>query len=205
MRIEKNNLIYLNAGILKRIVTVAMLIILSACANNKVEIPKVPEFNVHAMTRSEVVSAINECEGAGMKSFVEYLSQKTEYGKVLVPVNVHCNPAKKNWIAMNDANVFWVIIILCLILGGCPKKQTDFQIVNNTQEIYTTINTNEEFIFPLPNIINSKKEIITNKLIEEFSIEKYIDDCILLTNNTQICKEIGFDIVNWIYQPNKNL
>ena len=97
MRIEKNELVYKNVEILKKIVTVAMLIMSSACANSKVEIPKVPEFNVHAMTRSEVVAAINECEGAGMKSFVEYLSQKTEYGKVLVPVNVHCNPVKRNW------------------------------------------------------------------------------------------------------------
>lgn len=57
---------------------------------------KVPDFDVHAMTRSEVVTAINECESYGMKPFVEYLAQKTEYGKVLVPVNVHCNPARKN-------------------------------------------------------------------------------------------------------------
>lgn len=94
MRIEKNELRNLDGEIFKKISTAAMLIMLSACAN-KVEIPKVPEFNVHAMTRSQVVAAINECEGAGMKSFVEYLSQKTEYGKVLVPVNVHCNPVKR--------------------------------------------------------------------------------------------------------------
>jgi len=70
---------------------------LTGCASSqKVEIPKVPDFNVYAMSRSEVVTAINECESYGMKPFVEYLAQKTEYGKVLVPVNVHCNPAKKN-------------------------------------------------------------------------------------------------------------
>ena len=69
---------------------------LTGCAfSQKVEIPKVPDFDVHAMTRSEVVTAINECESYGLKPFVEYLAQKTEYGKVLVPVNVHCNPTKK--------------------------------------------------------------------------------------------------------------
>ncbi len=74
-----------------------VITILTGCASSKkVEIPKVPDFDVHAMTRSEVVTAINECESYGMKPFVEYLAQKTEYGKVLVPVNVHCNPAKRN-------------------------------------------------------------------------------------------------------------
>lgn len=75
------------------------LVALTGCASfqkEKAGIPKVPDFDVHAMTRSEVVTAINECESYGMKPFVEYLAQKTEYGKVLVPVNVHCNPAKKN-------------------------------------------------------------------------------------------------------------
>ena len=67
---------------------------MTACAS-KPEFAKVPEFSVHAMTRSEVVNAINECESYDMKPFVEYLTQKTEYGKVLVPVNVHCNPSKK--------------------------------------------------------------------------------------------------------------
>jgi hypothetical protein len=83
---------------IKKITKNSLLILffLTGCAaQKKTEFPKVPEFNVHAMTRSEVVAAINECEGAGMKSFVEYLSQKTEYGKVLVPVNVHCNPVKR--------------------------------------------------------------------------------------------------------------
>ena len=74
-----------------------ILFFLTGCAvQKKAEFPKVPEFNVHAMTRSEVVTGVNECETAGMKSFVEYLAQKTEFGKVLVAVNVHCNPVKKN-------------------------------------------------------------------------------------------------------------
>ena len=70
------------------------LVFLTACAS-KSEIAKVPEFEVHAMSRSEVVTAINECESYEMKPFVEYITQKTEFGKVLVPVNVHCNPNKR--------------------------------------------------------------------------------------------------------------
>ncbi len=78
---------------MKNIALLATLV-LAACAS-KPEIAKVPDFEVHAMSRSEVVSAINECETNAMRPFVEYISQKTEFGKVLVPVNVHCNPSKK--------------------------------------------------------------------------------------------------------------
>lgn len=69
-------------------------VLMTACAS-KPPIAKVPDFEVHAMSRSEVVTAINECESYEMKPFVEYILQRTEFGKVLVPVNVHCNPNKK--------------------------------------------------------------------------------------------------------------
>ena len=78
---------------MKKLIMLASLFLI-ACAS-KTEIAKVPEFEIRAMTRSEVVTAINECESNEMKPFVEYLSQKTEFGKVLVPVNVHCNPNRK--------------------------------------------------------------------------------------------------------------
>lgn len=81
------------------------VILLSACASSRPvedvqrkpvveEYPTVPDFDVHAMTRAEVMSAIDQCEAGGMKPFVEYLNQKTRYGKVMVPVNVHCNPTR---------------------------------------------------------------------------------------------------------------
>jgi hypothetical protein len=54
--------------------------------------PTVPDFEVHAMTRMEVISAVDQCKDNGMRPFVEYISQKTAYGRVLTPVNVHCNP-----------------------------------------------------------------------------------------------------------------
>jgi hypothetical protein len=46
------------------------------------------------MSRAEVISAIDQCEASGMKPFVEYLNQKTRFGKVMVPINVHCNPIR---------------------------------------------------------------------------------------------------------------
>jgi len=61
----------------------------------KVETAKVPDFDVHMMTRTEVITAINQCETNDMKPFVEYITQKTEYAKVMVPVNVHCDPVRK--------------------------------------------------------------------------------------------------------------
>jgi hypothetical protein len=87
---------------MKKLLIVVPLVILVGCASSqpvqtttKVEIPTVPEFDVRMMTRSEVVSAVSECENHEMKPFVEYISQKTTYGRVMVPVNVHCNPLKK--------------------------------------------------------------------------------------------------------------
>lgn len=54
--------------------------------------PTVPDFEVHAMTRMEVIAAIDQCKDNGMRPFVEYISQKTAYGRVMTPINVHCNP-----------------------------------------------------------------------------------------------------------------
>ena len=86
---------------MKKLFVILPLVALVGCASSqpkpvaKVELPTVPDFEVHMMTRTEVVSAVNECETNDMKPFVEYISQKTTYGRVMVPVNVHCNPTKK--------------------------------------------------------------------------------------------------------------
>jgi starvation-inducible outer membrane lipoprotein len=45
-----------------------------------------------AMQRMEVIQASKECVRAKMKPNVEYTTQKMENGKVLVPINVHCEP-----------------------------------------------------------------------------------------------------------------
>lgn len=80
---------------MKKLLIVLPLVALVGCASAPTPLPKVPDFDVHMMTRSEVVTAINECEAHDMKPFVEYVSQKTEYGRVMVPINVHCNPKKR--------------------------------------------------------------------------------------------------------------
>jgi hypothetical protein len=45
-----------------------------------------------AMQRNEVVQASKQCIYARLRPNVEYLAAKTDSGKVLVPVNVHCEP-----------------------------------------------------------------------------------------------------------------
>ena len=99
---------------MKKLLLILPIVALSACASSKYkledappepvsvkkvvqeeEFPTVPDFDVRAMSRAEVISAIDQCEASGMKPFVEYLNQRTRYGKVMVPVNVHCNPHRK--------------------------------------------------------------------------------------------------------------
>ena len=45
-----------------------------------------------ALQRNEVVMAAKECVRAKMKPNVEYVTQKSDGGKVYVPINVHCEP-----------------------------------------------------------------------------------------------------------------
>jgi starvation-inducible outer membrane lipoprotein len=45
-----------------------------------------------AMHRTEVIQSSKECVRAKMKPNVEYTTQRMENGKVLVPINVHCEP-----------------------------------------------------------------------------------------------------------------
>lgn len=55
---------------------------------------QIPEFEARALTRSEVITASDQCRTAGMRPFVEYVTQRTEFGRVLTAVNVHCNPIR---------------------------------------------------------------------------------------------------------------
>jgi hypothetical protein len=45
-----------------------------------------------AMSRIEVIQGQKECMYAKLKPNVEYVIQKTQSGKVLVPINIHCDP-----------------------------------------------------------------------------------------------------------------
>lgn len=50
---------------------------------------------IEKMERRDVVRASEECVDAGMKPYIEYVTQKTNFGKVLVPINVHCDPKRR--------------------------------------------------------------------------------------------------------------
>ena len=87
---------------MKRLLVFGSVLALTACGTTgnqtlakQEHIPTVPDFEVHAMPRSEVIASSEQCVDAGMKPFVEYITQKTPYGRVMVPVNVHCNPIRK--------------------------------------------------------------------------------------------------------------
>ena len=83
---------------MKKLFVMIPVIFLGACASNPTPpaIAKVPEFEVRMLNRTEVITAINQCETNDMKPFVEYITQKTEFGsKVMVPVNVHCDPIRR--------------------------------------------------------------------------------------------------------------
>ena len=47
-----------------------------------------------ALKRIDVIEGSRDCINAKMKPTVEYLSQQTAKGVIMVPVNVHCDPFK---------------------------------------------------------------------------------------------------------------
>lgn len=66
--------------------------LLTACGTN----PKVAGFKEpELMNRHEIIQANKECINAGMKPNVQYVSQKTEFGALSVPVFVNCDPYKR--------------------------------------------------------------------------------------------------------------
>lgn len=75
---------------MKRLMVVPIILLLTACGSTyKLSGYKGPE----AMERNETVQASKQCIYAKMRPNVEYLAVKTDAGpKVLVPVNVHCEP-----------------------------------------------------------------------------------------------------------------
>jgi hypothetical protein len=69
------------------------LLLLPACAS---QTPLVSGYEkVERMERRDVIRGVTECEEADMKPYVEYVTQVTAHGKVLVPINVHCDPVRK--------------------------------------------------------------------------------------------------------------
>lgn len=77
----------------KYLLLLPLLLLLPACASK----PPVVTGNekIEKMERRDVIRGVGECEDADMKPYVEYVTQTTPHGKVLVPINVHCDPKRK--------------------------------------------------------------------------------------------------------------
>jgi hypothetical protein len=69
---------------------VACVLALSACGY-----PKIPGYEgPKALTQHEVAEKSRTCINVRMKPQIVYLPQKTEFGSVLVPVEVNCENYK---------------------------------------------------------------------------------------------------------------
>ena len=66
---------------------IGSIFLLDACSSSKVMGFKGPE----QLSRAEVIQAARECVSAKLKPVVQYVSQKTEFGTVVVPVDVYCD------------------------------------------------------------------------------------------------------------------
>jgi len=65
------------------------VLLLAGCSS----VPKLAEWEgPKAMDRMDVVKGNKDCVDAGMRPNVEYVVKRTDSGKVLVPINVHCEP-----------------------------------------------------------------------------------------------------------------
>jgi hypothetical protein len=65
------------------------VLMLAACSST----PKLSDYEgPKALERADVIKGNKDCQDAGLKPNVEYVVQKTSHGKVLVPINVHCEP-----------------------------------------------------------------------------------------------------------------
>jgi hypothetical protein len=75
---------------MKKIIVVIGLLSLTACANKRIPGYEGPK----ALSQNDVITAARSCTNTKMKPNVVYLPQKTDFGSVLVPVDVHCDPYK---------------------------------------------------------------------------------------------------------------
>lgn len=74
-------------------------VLASGCASNPSQ-PQLPPkhyprdfIEPTSMHRTEVIQAVRECINAKLKPNIEYIPVKTEKGRVVTPVNVHCDNA----------------------------------------------------------------------------------------------------------------
>ncbi len=78
---------------MKKYLLLLPLLLLPACASKPPTVYGAEK--VEKMERRDVIRAVTECDDADMKPYVEYVTQTTVHGKVLVPINVHCDPVRK--------------------------------------------------------------------------------------------------------------
>lgn len=78
---------------MKKYLLLLPLLLLPACASTPPTVHGAEK--VEKMERRDVIRAVTECDDADMKPYVEYVTQTTAHGKILVPINVHCDPVRK--------------------------------------------------------------------------------------------------------------
>ena len=78
---------------MKKVILFCGLLTLTACASSPKPIAGTEK--IEKMERREVIQAVADCEDEGMRPYVNYVTQRTEYGKILVPTDVYCMPKRK--------------------------------------------------------------------------------------------------------------
>ena len=73
---------------MNKLLILSPLILLTACSTPKLEGYKGPEL----MQRNEVTFATRDCINNRMRPNVQYATQKTDFGTVMLPVYVNCEP-----------------------------------------------------------------------------------------------------------------
>ena len=72
--------------------TLVLTCALSGCASNPVPKNYPREFTEPtSMHRTEVIQAVRQCITAKLKPQIEYLPVKTDQGRVITPIQVHCD------------------------------------------------------------------------------------------------------------------
>ena len=72
-----------------KIVVSSLLLMMVGCTS----VPKLSGYEgPQALATVDVIKYNKDCANAGMRPNVEYVVKRTDSGKVLVPINVHCEP-----------------------------------------------------------------------------------------------------------------
>jgi hypothetical protein len=76
----------------KSLLVVPLIVALVACASGPKEYKLLNYKGPEAMDSNEVVQAAKQCINNRLRPDINYLSVRTDQGKVLVPVSVNCLP-----------------------------------------------------------------------------------------------------------------